>query len=129
VLGHRKSDLALRPLVYRIARNRAVDFLRERKVPVFSALSRWDDEESPLEGIPDPSPLPAELAERHDLQQLLQDAIAALPPRYAQVVALRYTTDLTFAEIAASLEMPENTAKTLFQRAKAMLRRVLADHL
>ena len=128
-LPERKSDLPLRPLLYRIARNRAVDVLRERKVLTFSQLTPPEDEESPVAAIPDPAPLPAELAERHDLQRLLQKAIAALPPRYRQVVALRYTTDLTFAEIADALEMPENTAKTLFQRAKAMLRAALRDQL
>jgi DNA-directed RNA polymerase specialized sigma24 family protein len=38
------------------------------------------------------------------------------------VVTLRYVADLTFAEIGESLGLPENTVKTHFQRAKAMLR-------
>ncbi len=129
MLPTRKTDLPLRPFIYRVAHNRAVDLLRERKALTFSQLEREDDEESPVESLPDPAPLPAELAEHHDLQRILQAAIAALPPRYRQVVALRYTTDLTFAEIAAALEMPENTAKTLFQRAKAMLRKALQEYV
>ena len=35
---------------------------------------------------------------------------------------LRYEGDLTFGEIAETLGIPENSAKTLFQRAKGMLR-------
>lgn len=130
MLSGQKTDHQVRPLIYRIARNRCIDLLRERKAIVFSALAADPDgEESPIEGLADPSPLPAELAERHDLQQLLREAIVALPPRYRQVVALRYTTDLTFAEIAAALELPESTAKTLFQRAKPMLREALRDRI
>jgi RNA polymerase sigma-70 factor (ECF subfamily) len=124
-LPGRKSDLPLRPFIYRIARNRAIDVLRERKALPFSELVRTDEDESPVEAVPDPEPLPAELVERKDLQELLQAAIGALPPRYRQVVALRYSTDMTFAEIAEALDMPENTAKTLFQRAKGMLRAAL----
>ena len=38
----------------------------------------------------DEDPLPEELAERGDLQRVLSEAIAKLPPAYAEVVALRY---------------------------------------
>ena len=53
---------------------------------------------------------------------MLQEAIATLPLRSREVVVMRYMGELTFAEIGRSLGMPENTAKTLFQRAKASLR-------
>lgn len=45
------------------------------------------------------------------------------------MVALRYTTGLTFAEIGQALGLPENTVKTHFQRAKALLRADLARFL
>jgi RNA polymerase sigma factor (sigma-70 family) len=57
------------------------------------------------------------------------EAIQALPERYRGVVALRYVTDLTFAEIGQALGIPENTAKTFFQRAKLLLREALRDRL
>jgi RNA polymerase sigma factor (sigma-70 family) len=126
LLPSRASDLPLRPLVYRIARNRAIDLMRERRTLPFSDLARSDDaDDSPVDLVPDPTPLPDDLVERGDLQRVLGEAIAALPDRYRPVVALRYTTDLTFAEIATALDLPENTAKTFFQRAKALLRQSL----
>jgi RNA polymerase sigma-70 factor (ECF subfamily) len=124
-------DRPLRPWLYQCARTRCLDRLRRRRRAVpFSALQAVDDEgTSPADQIVDPDPLPADLAERRDLQAILQAAIQALPPKYREVVALRYTTELTFAEIGAALGVPENTAKTLFQRAKALLRAHLAGRL
>ena len=122
-----KLDRSLRPWVFQIARNKAIDILRARRQTLFSDLERGEDELSPLEQLPDLRPLPEALFEHADLQRILGEAIRHLPPRYREVVALRYTTDLTFKEMGEVLGMPENTVKTLFQRAKARLRAALAD--
>jgi RNA polymerase sigma factor (sigma-70 family) len=117
-----RADTALRPWFYRVARNRCLDLIRQRKM-IQPETSREDDDElDTLAALPDTGPSLESLAERHDLQRLLAEAIAALPPKYREVVVLRYEGDLTFAEIAEALGIPENSAKTLFQRAKTMLR-------
>ncbi len=79
--------------------------------------------------MPDTSPLPEEVVERHDLQECLQRAIEALPPKFRSVVLLRYASQLSFSEIGHVLNMPEATAKTYFQRAKPLLRTTLAAQL
>ncbi len=121
----------LKPWLFRVARNRCLDELRRKRGIPFSELQLPDesDELSPLEIIPDTSPLPEDVAEHHDLQETLQKAIATLPPKFREVVLLRYTAQLSFAEIAAALHMPEATAKTYFQRAKPRLRAVLSEQL
>jgi RNA polymerase sigma-70 factor (ECF subfamily) len=124
-----RPDLPLRPWVFVIARNKCLDHLKRKRALVFSALATHDGEDTVEERVADGQPLPEELAERADLRDILQEAIAALPPRYRAVVALRYSTDLTFAEIGTVLELPENTVKTHFQRAKAMLRCSLRDRV
>jgi RNA polymerase sigma-70 factor (ECF subfamily) len=43
------------------------------------------------------------------------------------IVALRYTSQLSFLEIGQVLGIPESTAKTYFQRAKPLLRASLAE--
>jgi DNA-directed RNA polymerase specialized sigma24 family protein len=55
----------------------------------------------------------------------LAAAIAALPPIYGEVVALRYAGDRSFAEIAQILECDEGAARVRFHRAKALLRQHL----
>jgi RNA polymerase sigma-70 factor, ECF subfamily len=71
--------------------------------------------------IPDTGPSPEELAERHDLQLFLWQAIQTLPPKFRTVICLRYLAQCSFSEIARILNMPAATAKTYFQRAKPLL--------
>lgn len=121
----------LKAWLFRVARNRCLDELRRKHAIHFSELqtSSEDDDLSPLAIIPDTSPLPEEVAERHDLQGILQEAISGLPPKFRAVVLLRYTAQLSFAEIGRALQMPEATAKTYFQRAKPLLRAALKQEL
>ena len=123
-----KPEASLRPWLYQVARNKCIDLLRKRRAVPLSALER-DDPEGPRIDPVDAKPLPADLYEREELQHLLQEAIASLPLRSREVVLMRYVGELTFAEIGRSLGMPENTAKTLFQRAKSTLRVYLRKRL
>lgn len=121
----------LKAWLFQVARNRCLDELRRKRAIHFSELeSSSDDVElSPLAVMPDTSPLPEELAERHDLQLHLQQAIQALPPKFRSVVLLRYASQLSFSDIGRTLNMPEATAKTYFQRAKPLLRAALSTQL
>jgi RNA polymerase sigma-70 factor (ECF subfamily) len=123
-LGRLDEREPLAPWLFRVARNRCIDLIRRRRtVP----LGMPDDAgESTFVGEPaDEDPLPEIVAERADLQRLLSDAIAQLPPAYAEVVALRYAGDRSFAEIAVILDCDEGAARVRFHRAKALLRRHL----
>jgi RNA polymerase sigma factor (sigma-70 family) len=119
----------LKGWLFRVAHNRCLDELRRKRAIHFSEIqaSGEQDDLSPLDLIPDTSPLPEEVAERHDVQEILQEAIANLPPKFRAVVLLRYTAQLSFAEIAQVLQMPEATAKTYFQRSKPLLRAALRN--
>jgi RNA polymerase sigma-70 factor (ECF subfamily) len=113
-------DEPVAPWLYRVARNRCLDVLRRRRTVPFEP----PDETAGTE-LPDQQPLPDELAERADLQHLLLRAIATLPPAYAEVVALRYAADRSFAEIASILNCDEGAARVRFHRAKGLLREAL----
>ena len=121
----------LKAWLFQVARNRCLDELRRKHAIHFSELETASDEDdlSPLASMPDTSPLPEELAEHHDLQECLQRAIEALPPKFRSVVLLRYAGQLSFSEIGQVLAMPEATAKTYFQRAKPLLRNALSPQL
>lgn len=124
-----RTDLRLRPWIYVIARNKCLDHLKRRRALNFSALGGAQPDEPAEERFPDSQPLPEELVEREDLRELLHAAITTLPERYRSVVALRYSTDLTFGEMGTVLDLPENTVKTHFHRAKALLRAYLHDRV
>ena len=112
------------PWLFRVARNRCIDIIRRRRTVPLQTID--DAGETSLASDPaDEAPLPEELLERADLQRVLASAIAELPPTYAEVVALRYASDRSFAEIAAILDCDEGAARVRFHRAKALLRRHL----
>ncbi len=107
----------LAPWLFRVARNRSIDVIRRRRT-----VSLTLSDEAAFPDPVDQQPLPDELAERADLQRLLERAIASLPPAYGEVVALRYAADRSFAEIAEILGCDEGSARVRFHRAKAFLR-------
>ena len=117
----------LKPWLFQVARNRCLDELRRRPVMHFSQLETESDEgEYCLSfDLLDPTPLADELAEQQELRHYLCHAIARLPSKFRTIVWLRYTTSMSFSEIGRTLKIPEATAKTYFQRAKVILRRML----
>ena len=121
----------LKAWLYQVARNRCLDELRRKRAMHFSELEKERDEEeqSLVETMQDRSPLPEEVVERRDVQEILLKAIRALPPKFRAVVLLRYVSQLSYAEIGRVLHMQEATAKTYFQRVKPLLRNVLAAQL
>ncbi len=123
-LGRLDEREPLAPWLFRVARNRCIDVIRRRRTVPLGAPD--DAGESTLDNEPvDEEPLPDEMAERTDLQAVLESAIARLPTAYAEVVALRYAGDRSFAEIADILECDEGTARVRFHRAKTLLRQYL----
>jgi len=122
-----------KPWLFQVARNCCVDELRRRKRYAihFSQLETENSEGEVtfLADMTDPGPLPEEVMERHDLQDVLQNAIQSLPPKFRDVVTLRYLAQLSFSEIGRTLHMPEATAKTYFHRAKVLLRKTLSSQL
>jgi RNA polymerase sigma factor (sigma-70 family) len=125
------TNVSLKAWLFQVAHNRCLDELRRRRrraeVP-FSTFERKVGEElSPLEAIPDPEPLPEEVAERSDLRCSLQQAMSSLPPPFRSIVHLRCFKQLSFSEVGRMLKMPEATVKAYFYRSLPRLRRVLAS--
>ncbi|HET8851644.1 MAG TPA: sigma-70 family RNA polymerase sigma factor [Ktedonobacteraceae bacterium] len=126
-----KTHTRLSGWLFRVAHNRCIDELRKRyrrNEVCFSALE-WESTEeelSPVERIADSQPLPEEIAVQRDLHDTLRRAIDVLPPKFRRIVYLRCWRDLSFAEIARLLKMPETTVKTSFHRACPLLGAALA---
>jgi RNA polymerase sigma-70 factor (ECF subfamily) len=110
-----------------VARNRCHDEYRKRHPCLFSEFEIETDEEiSPLEYLTDTTPSPEDYVDLWDQQRLLQAAIQTLPSHFRSIVSLRYQEELSFREIGCRLNIPANTAKTYFQRARPLLRKALA---
>jgi RNA polymerase sigma factor (sigma-70 family) len=94
---------------------------------VYRAIRRRSDGEAagtPLPERPDPRRTSAVAATRLDLL----DALDGLPPEYAEAAALRDVLGLSYAEIAALLNVPEGTVKSRIHEARRRLRTRLDDH-
>ena len=126
-LGRLDEHEPIAPWLFRVARNRCIDVLRRRRTVPLAGPETAAGESTLVFEPADDEPLPDELAERADLQRLLSTAIAELPAPYAEVVALRYAGDRSFAEIAEILDCDEGAARVRFHRAKALLRQHLRD--
>ena len=73
----------------------------------------------------DPRTSPLEAALRSELHTRLSRAIAALPERGRQVLALYYQEDLSLREIGAVLEVSESRVCQLLRKAHEALRGLL----
>ena len=81
-----------------------------------------------VEEIPNPdskSGNPARKLEMQELREHLRQAVDDLDERYRLLIALRYQDELSYDEIASTLNLPLGTVKTGLFRAKERLRRAL----
>jgi len=106
----------------RIAVHEALSRLRRRQRLVFG---HGDIEEQPMP-LPSSSD-PERQAMTRELGGLLEAAIEQLPDGSREVFVLRAVQGLSTADTAASLDISEDAVKTRFSRARAMLRRDLAE--
>jgi RNA polymerase sigma factor (sigma-70 family) len=124
------SRQSLKAWLFRVAHNRCVDELRSRRrtrLVAFSTLEQEgeNEENSFLESIADPCPLPEEVVMRSDVHHHLKQALETLSPKHRAIISLYYFKQLTFAEIGIILHMPTSTVKTYCYRSLPKLRALL----
>ena len=82
-----------------------------------------------MEDIPETSAAfdnPAHKIETTETHKFLQQAISSLEENYRLLINLRYQNELSYEEIASTLNLPLGTVKTGIFRAKEQLRKSLA---
>lgn len=104
-----------------IAKNRAIDYLRQKKSLPFSSLSQ--EKITALESLTDASPLPSEEMEKIIAGSRLNQSLADLPARQRAIISLYYEDGLNFREIAEIMTESVNTVKSRHRRAIFSLRR------
>jgi RNA polymerase sigma factor (sigma-70 family) len=105
-----EQEVALRPWLYAIARNRCLSMLRARR------------EDDPLADAAEPSVvgLAAEVERREDLRQLLRD-LHSLPDDQRAALVLAEVADLGHDEIAQVIGVPRPKVKALVFQARESL--------
>ena len=98
-------------------------YARRTVVNTCFRMARQRNREPATDRLPDrPTDGPESGLDRLDLM----DALAGLPARARAVLALRFLDDLSVAEVAAVLGLPEGTVKSQTARALDRLQAVLA---
>lgn len=108
----------------RIARNRAIDVLRQQAVRPEKRSVAWAD--VPAGATPQSEGPEDEVALAHE-QQRVRAAVAQLPEEQQQVLALAYFRGMSQSQIAAQVGLPLGTVKTRIRLAMGKLREILAE--
>jgi RNA polymerase sigma-70 factor (ECF subfamily) len=111
-----------RPYLYVAARNRALKYLRHRRVAA-AWIERAGREEVPTASSPE------DLYLRRELADAAAPAIAELPTRCREIFVLRRHHQLSYREIAARAGVSLGTVKSQMWRATVLLKEKLAPYL
>lgn len=115
-----------RPYVFTIARNLVLHYLRHQRViaTVDQALLN-ESTASTVPGMARSIVSPeAEMVQREDLQRL-EAAISCLPHRMQEAFRLRWQSELSYREIAQTLEISERTVENQLARALFLVRQTM----
>jgi RNA polymerase sigma-70 factor (ECF subfamily) len=112
-----KGEGSLKKWVGRIVSNRAVDYLREHQR--FVLVDTWPDEPEDVDE-PDIERVPPDM---------LSEMIGQLPANYRTVLNLFVFEQRPHKEIARLLGIKENTASSMYFRARKMLARMATDYI
>ena len=115
---------SFRGWLFGIARNTALDLLRKRKDIAFSAFETRDGNNALLETVADTQPLPDELFVQAEDARYVTVLLEQINPQYREILSLRHTSNMTFAEIGQVVGRPLHTVKSQYRRAIAALQRV-----
>jgi RNA polymerase sigma-70 factor (ECF subfamily) len=99
-----------------IASHYCIDRLRKQRYQLVS----WEDL-PPWRWLPDTGPQPEEAALKHEARETLQGLLDELPADYRAATVLRYWYDMSYDEIASTLDTSVSAIKSRLFRARQML--------
>ena len=112
----------LRPWLFTIAANSVRNHLRDEGRRRVVGIA-------PADSTPSEDHGPQALAEIRETVAWLEQALPRLPLEQREVLLLGSIAGLRLRDIAALLEIPLNTVKTLTRRARMSLAKALAEHV
>jgi len=125
-----KTELKFSSWLFRIAHYAAIDHLRRRHPETLSLdgdpnAASVEEAAAGAIAVADPTASPLDQVLAAELGAQLEAAIAQLRPSYRTCVVLRYVEELSYEEIAQTLDLPIGTVKTHLHRARLELQALL----
>lgn len=114
-----RGDAPFRAYLFGVARHRLLHHLRRK------GSNRFDFEAS-QNSVADVDPRPSSVMARKAEQRLLLEAMRRVPVDLQIAMELHYWEDMTTAELAEVLEIPQGTVKSRLRRGREALQEELA---
>jgi RNA polymerase sigma-70 factor, ECF subfamily len=124
-----RGDARFSSWLLSIVMNEARMRLRHRREVSLELLKspESEDEYTPIE-LADWREIPAETIAQKELAAQLEEAVAALPEPYREVLILRDVDELSIAETSVALNLSVPAVKTRLLRARLMVRDYFVKH-
>lgn len=109
-------DLKFFSWLYRIAINESLNVLQKQK----------QRDELPAEVV-SRDPMPDEIIQTTERNEIIQQALMKLPSDQRSVIVMRHFLDFSYAQIGATLGIPEKTVKSRLFQARQQLKELLLN--
>ena len=119
-----RGEASFSTWLYRLASNACVDLLRKEQRHKAAAGPSLNDADTYIE-VADDAATPQELAERSELREQIEEGLQSLTPEHREVLILRELHQLSYDEIAQTLDLDTGTVKSRISRGRKALRNFL----
>ncbi|MCL5423014.1 MAG: sigma-70 family RNA polymerase sigma factor [Nitrospirae bacterium] len=117
-----RPDASLYTWLYRIAINTCLDYSKKSRPEPF-------DDESAVDILASAQPSPERLYQSKETGRLIEAALQKLPKKLRAAIVLKEIEDLSYEEIADTLDTSIGTVKSRISRAREELRKLLESKL
>ena len=127
-IGNYSADFAFSTWLFKIATNNSIDFIRKKKLLTTSidqTIETEDGETNTTISVRDQGLDPEQTMVKEQRAEKIRASVKKLPPKYRELIELRYIEELAYEEIAVKLDVPLGTVKAQLFRAKDMLFQIL----
>ena len=115
-----RAESSFRTWLYSVSRNVCLGWIKRRGAASARLLPLETEDDETLE-LPDGEPPVLDALERLERERIVRAAVESLPPHHRVVLLLREWEGLTYAEIAAALDLPLGTVRSRLHNALARL--------
>jgi len=123
-----RGDAKFSTWLIAITLNEARGRLRKQGRVAFDSLDEQHGDYTPA-ALTDWREVPLAALERQEIRALIQQAVAALPETYREIITLRDVEELSINDTAALLGISVTLVKVRLHRARMLLQKKLVPHL